>query len=880
MKRKIYIGMLALAMGLSFTACEDEEEYSIATKPLLNESSVVTGSSDVTATTATFNGTVSGLESLKASSYVMGFYYGNSDKALTESVVATASENGITATIEGLQNNTTLYYQAYVTLQGKLTYKGEVKSLVTTNAKVSTLDATSIDYASAVLGAKYTDAPANAISGVVVALSEDVETVRSGLVVASPKAFSNDLSMTVDGLLPNETYYYAGYLDLGSGKVYGDVKSFTTSEHDFDLDNDLVDLGLSVKWARYNVGAKSETDLGGLFGFGDLTGLNNSIEPADYANADVYKTASDIVYKATGGKATLPTAADFEELFSLCTSEWVEQDGVAGYKFTGPNGNSIFLPAAGSRTINTISNEGVKGCYATGSSNTGNTAFAVSYEFSKGMNSRETAPVYEALSVRGVSVAKNVPFKKELLCRKWYLDNGQGEDKIQHVFEGPFTQWGITDSWATVSNGQPNIEQSIHWEMGTNNGWIGYTYGYDYGYMEFAEDGTFTVMRLSDVKDEAGNVVKIDTLEETGKYTVDELNKTITVDVDVLAAETWLPSKKGTLKILSLTEDGLQIMLDAGDNTYGYSLNYYSEAKRLADESVVAYLNVANSSWGGSWDYVLERISPANLAGAHTFTYTGATTDVMVFTLDFAKMLSKYPNAIVTVTDMKCDGESIKFDASKFFYGDIENNGKYRIEFFNIFGKGSADGAVLESPFSAATNVGAEPAVNFTSTLEITCFISLEPTFTPNLITINPSWGGTWGYNEGASFTVSVDENKKLTMSETAFDIKYSSADHAAGSIMTFIEVADFYGLFPGAHATLETLYIDDAEVIGWDKTKVVDSMEGTKYRLELFNCYGATKDACAFGVRVGDVISELGFTSSIRTKFQFNSLFPEVTWE
>ena len=252
----------------------------------------------------------------------------------------------------------------------------------------------------------------------------------------------------------------------------------------------------------------------------------------------------------------------------------------------------------------------------------------------------------------------------------------------------------------------------------------------------------------------------------------------------------------------------------------------------------------------------------------------------MVFTLDFAKMLSKYPNAIVTVTDMKCDGKSIKFDASKFFYGDIENNGKYRIEFFNVFGKGSADGAVVESPFSAATNAGAEPAVNFTSTLEITCFISLEPTFTPNLITINPSWGGTWGYNEGASFTVSVDENKKLTMSETAFDIKYSSADHAAGSIMTFIEVADFYGLFPGAHATLETLYIDDAEVTGWDKTKVVDSMEGTKYRLELFNCYGATKDACAFGVREGDVISELGFTSSIRTKFQFNSLFPEVTWE
>ena len=46
-----------------------------------------------------------------------------------------------------------------------------------------------------------------------------------------------------------------------SGIVYGEVKSFTTPAYDFDLDNDLVDLGLSVKWARFNVGAKSETGL-------------------------------------------------------------------------------------------------------------------------------------------------------------------------------------------------------------------------------------------------------------------------------------------------------------------------------------------------------------------------------------------------------------------------------------------------------------------------------------------------------------------------------------------------------------------------------------------------------------------------------------------
>ena len=59
----------------------------------------------------------------------------------------------------------------------------------------------------------------------------------------------------------------------------------------------------------------------------------------------------------------MPTIAEFEELFALCTREWVEVEGVAGYKFTGPNGNSIFMPAAGSRTQGTTTGVGVEGCY-------------------------------------------------------------------------------------------------------------------------------------------------------------------------------------------------------------------------------------------------------------------------------------------------------------------------------------------------------------------------------------------------------------------------------------------------------------------------------------------------------------------------------------
>lgn len=49
MKTKIYLGILSLVLGLSLASCSEDDDYTIHTTPILNESSVVTGSSDVTA---------------------------------------------------------------------------------------------------------------------------------------------------------------------------------------------------------------------------------------------------------------------------------------------------------------------------------------------------------------------------------------------------------------------------------------------------------------------------------------------------------------------------------------------------------------------------------------------------------------------------------------------------------------------------------------------------------------------------------------------------------------------------------------------------------------------------------------------------------------
>lgn len=50
-----------------------------------------------------------------------------------------------------------------------------------------------------------------------------------------------------------------------------------------------------------------------------------------------------------GGTWRMPTKEEFDELLNKCIWTWTTQGEEEGYEVTGPNGNSIFLPAAGYR---------------------------------------------------------------------------------------------------------------------------------------------------------------------------------------------------------------------------------------------------------------------------------------------------------------------------------------------------------------------------------------------------------------------------------------------------------------------------------------------------------------------------------------------------
>ena len=877
MKNKILYGIMAFVMGIFMTGCSDDD-YSVNKNPLLDDSSVVTGSADVTATSATFHGSVKGLENQAANAYATGFMYGDSETNLSEKAAA-SSDAEFSATITGMPGQV-VYYQAFVTLQGRLTYKGAVQQAVLTDAKAITGEVKDLTANSAVLQGSLQLAPSEAASGIVISGKEGQENVRAGVRIMA-SGINDNYEIKAEGLLPNTTYHYTAYLDLGNGTVYGEERSFTTPEAEFNPDEDLVDLGLSTKWAKYNVGATKATELGGLFGFGDMTGFQTSINLEDYASADIYKTDRDVANKVYGSWVTMPTIDEFEELFTECKKEWVEEDGVAGYKFTGPNGNSIFLPAAGTRTQGTVSGEGLNGYYLSGSINVTDNKFAMAYSFDQNANRRTTTPVYQALAIRPVSVAKNVKFDKTKLYNTWEFD--LKPDESHYKFVGPVFFYGKDACWASYTNNQPVVGETTGWDAEYANikSWAITDPNHCGGTMTFYMD------------EEGNDKVKVHQIladgsykDSEGTFTVDAKGKTITMSVDPLNPVEYQGGITRTdetkIKVMSLSDEALQLgVIRSSDG----QLMIYNYVTSDVKNGYVAKL----TAWGdgGNWDGASTVVSGGSKAvGQYTVKLetTEARTNGKVYVLDLEGFTAKYPKALVRIDAIKADGQDLKFDANKFHYGDLEGNGNYRIELFNIWGTGTAQ----NSPFRASGGPGeaGEPALAFNKTLEVT-FTVVSTTsdgtgvYTPTFNAVR-GWGEgeaqLWGYNDGSTLKVVKSDKGQYSLENNQFDMTYEGSGFNGGTIMTFIEFADLYGFFPGTHSTLDEFYLD-GQAVSYDKSKVVDANENPKYRLELFNCYGATKDNCAFGVKDGDLMRELGFNKSMRAKFTVHSLFAVPQW-
>ena len=69
--------------------------------------------------------------------------------------------------------------------------------------------------------------------------------------------------------------------------------------------------------------------------------------PGIVDNKQYLEFADDAAYTTLGGNWRIPSRSHMNELITLCIWEAIKTDTICGYKITGPNGNSIFLPAAG-----------------------------------------------------------------------------------------------------------------------------------------------------------------------------------------------------------------------------------------------------------------------------------------------------------------------------------------------------------------------------------------------------------------------------------------------------------------------------------------------------------------------------------------------------
>ena len=140
-------------------------------------------------------------------------------------------------------------------------------------------------------------------------------------------------------------------------------------------EHEYVDLGLpsGTLWATCNVGATAPEEYGDYFAWGETepkeeytwetyqwcngsdTTLTKYCIHNDYGyNGFVdgkteLDPEDDAAYVNWGPSWRMPTVGQLNELIDNCSWTWTTRNGIYGRLFTAPNGNTLFLPAAGGR---------------------------------------------------------------------------------------------------------------------------------------------------------------------------------------------------------------------------------------------------------------------------------------------------------------------------------------------------------------------------------------------------------------------------------------------------------------------------------------------------------------------------------------------------
>lgn len=199
-------------------------------------------------------------------------------------------------------------------------------------------------------------------------------------------ADANEVANTFLGVRVAEELpvYTKSQVDEMIAKLEARIEVLEKKDDNVPAGVEAVDLGLSVKWASCNLGAKEPEEYGDFFAWGETEGYSINEKSCswlgykwgtDSKSLNKYNTSlsygrpvdnkslldmdDDAAHVNWGGTWRMPTEM---EIYELCDENnsvwtWTTQNGVNGYKVTSKtNGNSIFLPAAGYRNDSTSSN--------------------------------------------------------------------------------------------------------------------------------------------------------------------------------------------------------------------------------------------------------------------------------------------------------------------------------------------------------------------------------------------------------------------------------------------------------------------------------------------------------------------------------------------
>ena len=218
--------------------------------------------------------------------------------------------------------------------------------------------------------------------------------------VMLPDTFYYGISkvVTLTCFYTRENYYFTEWNTKpdGSGVTYAygtkisidkNIILYAQWEKALGTPAEYVDLGLSVKWATYNLGAKYSEDYGNYIAWGEIEpktqyfwttyklceGSSSTITKycsrSDYGfvdNKTILEPKDDAATVNWGGAWRMPTNAEFSELYEKCTCTWTTINGINGILATSTiNNNSIFLPAAGRSEDGTFQEIGFGGYYWT-----------------------------------------------------------------------------------------------------------------------------------------------------------------------------------------------------------------------------------------------------------------------------------------------------------------------------------------------------------------------------------------------------------------------------------------------------------------------------------------------------------------------------------